>query len=282
MTGMKILIAVGITALFAAAQPRGVRVGAFLQQVRTNFTVADGLPAEDVSAVAVAVDGSVFAGTSRGLARFAGGKWHAVAAFRGAPVEALAARDTDVFVVSGGALWRLRQDQSVRLAALPQGVAARALSADGGLLLATDAGLFEFARGRLLAVESLNRLLEAGRDVRQVAQARDGRAAAATSSGLFVREGSGQWRRLYPRQGSRSWAPEDVRGVAFDSEGRLWFASVEGAGSYSAGQWMLYTGYEGLPYDDFTCVAAGERGVVWFGTRRGAIRFDGTNWEYRQ
>jgi len=150
------------------------------------------------------------------------------------------------------------------------------------MLLATTAGLFEFAGGRLLAVESLNRLLEAGREVRQVAQSRDGRAAAATSSGLFLRDGSGVWRRAYPRQGPRSWAPEDVRGVAFDAEGRLWCASVESVASYGAGQWTLYTGYEGLPYDDFTCVAAGAHRAVWFGTRRGAIRFDGANWEYRQ
>ena len=39
---------------------------------------------------------------------------------------------------------------------------------------------------------------------------------------------------------------------------------------------------DGLPYNDFTTVAAGERGVVWFGTRKGAIRFDGRTWEYRQ
>jgi len=38
---------------------------------------------------------------------------------------------------------------------------------------------------------------------------------------------------------------------------------------------------EGLPFNEFTTVAAGEKGVVWFGTTRGAIRFDGTNWEYR-
>src|SRR5262249_35717578 len=39
---------------------------------------------------------------------------------------------------------------------------------------------------------------------------------------------------------------------------------------------------DGLPYDDFTTMAAAENGAVWFGTRVGAIRFDGRNWEYRQ
>ncbi|MGB9605285.1 MAG: hypothetical protein ACPL88_05320, partial [Bryobacteraceae bacterium] len=58
--------------------------------------------------------------------------------------------------------------------------------------------------------------------------------------------------------------------------------SPQGAGCLDGERWRLYTGYESLPYDDFTTIAAGEAGVVWFGTRRGAIRFDGINWEYRQ
>ena len=39
------------------------------------------------------------------------------------------------------------------------------------------------------------------------------------------------------------------------------------------------TGEDGLPFDDFTTVAAGEPGVVWFGTTNGAIRYDGTTWQ---
>ena len=68
----------------------------------------------------------------------------------------------------------------------------------------------------------------------------------------------------------------------FDTRGRLWFASPQGVGCLDGGQWSLYTGYEGLPYNDFTTAAAGEEGVVWFGTRLGAIRFDGQRWSYRQ
>jgi ligand-binding sensor domain-containing protein len=61
------------------------------------------------------------------------------------------------------------------------------------------------------------------------------------------------------------WAPINVRGVAYDSRGRLWFASPQGVGCFDNG-WTLYTGAEGLPYNDFTTMAAGEAGVVWFGT----------------
>ncbi|MGC8883617.1 MAG: hypothetical protein ACP5UT_12340 [Bryobacteraceae bacterium] len=75
---------------------------------------------------------------------------------------------------------------------------------------------------------------------------------------------------------------KDVRGVVFDSRGRLWFCSPQGVGVQDGARWTLYTPAEGLPYDDFTAIAAGGDGSVWFGTRMGAIRFDGRHWSYRQ
>lgn len=106
----------------------------------------------------------------------------------------------------------------------------------------------------------------------------------ARKDGLFVRNAKGAWERQFPNDGAgRSWAPVDVRGAAYDAKGRLWFASPQGVGVRETdGKWKLYTGADGLPYDDFTAVAPGEDGVIWFGTRIGAIRFDGKTWEYRQ
>jgi len=266
-----------------AAAPAALAAGegTFLQQVRTVYTVEQGLPSDDVRSLAAARDGTVYAGTALGLARRAGGRWEAVKEFAGAPVEALAAGDEELLVAFRGGLWRWRTGRAQRLAALPAGVALRGLAAGGPVLMGTSGGLYELAGERAAPVEALNRLLGAEREIRQVAVA-GGRAAVAAAAGLYVKDGGGGWRALQPRQGGRSWAPADVRGVAFDKEGGLWFASPQGVGRLAGGAWTLYTGYEGLPYDDFTAVAAGEPGVVWFGTRRGAIRFDGRQWEYRQ
>jgi hypothetical protein len=104
----------------------------------------------------------------------------------------------------------------------------------------------------------------------------------AADSGLYVQQSGETWNRVFPADGNRSWAPVDVRGVTYDSEGRLWFASPQGVGCLDGDDWTLYTGDDGLPYNDFTCIAAGQDGAVWFGTHIGAIRFDGESWEYRQ
>ena len=104
--------------------------------------------------------------------------------------------------------------------------------------------------------------------------------AVGTEHGLYLSDNAGQ-RQLFPSQGSRRWAPTHVS-VAFDGNGRLWFASRQGAGCLFDGEWSLYTGADGLPYDDLTSVDCTESGTVWFGTTMGAIRFDGRRWSYRQ
>ncbi len=158
---------------------------------------------------------------------------------------------------------------------------------NGEVYARTAAGAAKFVAGKWVAAAfpqqkrvDLAGLANAAQ-VRHSAASPDGRAAAATADGLYLRDSSGAWTPLYPREGQRSWAPVDIRGVVFDARGRLWFASPQGAGVL-AQSWTLYTGAQGLPYDDFTTIAAGEDGVVWFGTHRGAIRFDGAAWEYRQ
>ena len=109
------------------------------------------------------------------------------------------------------------------------------------------------------------------------AQSRDGRRAEVTDKGLLL-----QGKVITPQEGDRSWALTNVKGVAFDKQDRLWFASPQGAGVYDGKSWKLYTGTEGLPYNGFTTMQAAPDGSVWFGTDRGAIHFDGKTWEYRQ
>lgn len=109
------------------------------------------------------------------------------------------------------------------------------------------------------------------------ARAKDGRRAEIKDGALYLNGAL-----VSPQQGDRSWALRDVKGVAFDTKDRLWFASRQGAGVFDGKAWTLYTGAEGLPYNGFTTMRAAPDGSVWFGTDRGAIHFDGGTWEYRQ
>jgi hypothetical protein len=116
--------------------------------------------------------------------------------------------------------------------------------------------------------------------VRSVAK-HDAEIAVAAENGLFTGDGR-RWTMVLPQDGQIRWAPIDVRAVVYDSDGRLWFACPQGVGfRRGTDEWTLLTGSEGLPFNDFTCMAAGRTGV-WFGTTNGAIRYSDGTWEFRQ
>lgn len=128
--------------------------------------------------------------------------------------------------------------------------------------------------------ERLKKFVGGALDIRDVA-AYQGEVAAAADTGLFLDDGN-SWQMVLPQQDTTRWAPVDVRAVVYDNEGRLWFAAPQGVGCrISEDEWQLFTGNEGLPYNDFTCMASGPEGV-WFGTTNGAIRYYNGHWSFRQ
>lgn len=117
-------------------------------------------------------------------------------------------------------------------------------------------------------------------DIRAVVEHR-GELAVAANTGLYIAE-NGHWRMALPRQGTVRWAPLDVRAVAYDPSGTLWFASPQGVGfRISEEEWRLFTGADGLPFNDFTCMASGTD-EIWFGTVNGAIHYRNGSWAFRQ
>jgi len=117
-------------------------------------------------------------------------------------------------------------------------------------------------------------------DIQDIAIA-NGRVYAKTSAGVSV-FAAGKWTasadaaQVIFREGSAKLGAADANGI-------VWVAHVEAVERRGEGRVKAYTAADGLPYDDFTSVAVAPDGsAVWFGTHKGAIRFDGTTWEYRE
>ncbi len=287
----KLSLALAITAClavpgaaFGADASKCIDVGTFPQEVRTFHQTQNGLIDNDVLSVAVAEDGVVYAGTAKGLCALRDGKWAAVEGFSGAPVPLVAAGHGQMpMAVFQGSLRVITTGAA--LASLPPTASTpdqlNCLTMAGGIYLGTAKGLFRLNVNRFVPVTGLNELLEGDLSVRAIAAGPNGELAVAAAAGLFYSTDGKNWQALYPKAGKRSWAPSDVRGVAFDAAGKLWFASPQGCGALQDG-WTLYTGQEGLPYDDFTSITASPDGKVWFGTKMGALHFDGDHWAYRQ
>jgi hypothetical protein len=118
--------------------------------------------------------------------------------------------------------------------------------------------------------------------IKQVAVSPSGTIFVASSTGLWEQSASG-WQQLVARDlVGRLWTDSEVLGVGFDSQNSLWFASKAGAARRGADGWKFYEGKDGVPWTDFTGIAAGPKGEVWFATHLGAIRYDKGEWHYRQ
>mgnify|MGYP000442275919 CR=1 FL=1 len=101
-------------------------------------------------------------------------------------------------------------------------------------------------------------------------------------NGLYlVNEKGNEFETLIPQDENYSWNPRDVAALAVDTEGNLWAGMHEGVGKFDGKSWKLFTGEEGLPYNQFTCASSGPNGEVWFGTEKGAIRVRDDYFYYR-
>ncbi|MCL4216190.1 MAG: hypothetical protein KJ052_04185 [Candidatus Hydrogenedentes bacterium] len=260
-----------------------MEVGVYGQEVSRFHTVDDGLPSNDTLSIAVTADGVCYAGTASGLAVLRDGAWQSDDAFAGEAVTAVAVTAKgDVLVAAKGAVYLRRGDGAFeQFGALPLEARGKNLfdlsATDSSPLIASENGLFAGPD----ADGELHELLESSKSVRQVAVGPATALAVAAADGLFLKLRGADWRRLTPEEGPNRWAVADVRAVAFDEDGRLWFASPQGVGRLGD-EWTLFTGAEGLPYNDFTSMAAGAEGRVWFGTHLGAFYFDGEDFRYRQ
>jgi hypothetical protein len=276
------------TVIVASAEVPSVTVATYLEETSQTFGVTDGLPSNDVLAVAAYGPDSVYAGTAAGLAHFDGDRWEIVEGLQGAPVDRVVVdrQDERVVLVFRGSVFGVGENGTQPIAELPTDLSTpgtvRALASAGGRVLIGGArGLRARVGPGFVEETGFAEQVGGVTDVRDIAVAADGRVAVAAQAGLFLREGDA-WRVLYPHDERRSWAPRDVRAVDFDSRGRLWFGSAQGAGSLDGQSWTLYEGRDGLPDNRFTCLTGAPAGAVWFGTERGAIRYDGPEWRYRQ
>jgi hypothetical protein len=258
-------LAVAIMAWVSVATLGGSPVPAsqlFRQEVAVQYRPGNGLPSTVPQLLELAGDGSprVFANGS--WLELVQGSWRIRPELSGAADNQFKLADASNQVVTVDVSWR-----QVR----------QILRRNASLWLATDAQVFEVAAGQARTVGWISQSR-----LRQIAVSPEGQLHAAAETGLFHQTAQG-WQAISIADGQgRSWAVQDVLGVAFDSLGRLWFASKAGAGCRSTNGWRFFEGKDGLPWNDFTGVFPAPNGSLWFGTRLGAIGYLGGEWSYRQ
>ena len=244
-----------------------------------TFGVADGLASNDVRALAVAPDGTLWAAADtplRGLSRYGPGGWQMVACPTAAPPSAdvrdAAQTPTAVWLATprgisrfDGATWRTYDARD----GLPD-APVNALAAAGEVVYAaTDAGIARFDGA---ALDGRWRMISA-------APARD--LAIAPNGDLWATDGLAVALVGEDAAGALP-LPTTVRGLAATDDA-VWLATPDGVLRYD-GNWTVFTTDDGLPALDVTAIGAAADGRVWAATSGSAngidiVWFDGRRWQ---
>lgn len=261
------------------------------QVVRTFFTQADGLPSDEITSMAASKDGSVWAGTAAGLARWTGQGWESQGVDAGLPggkvTLVYADRQGRVWASFPGGLYRFengawRKDWDDEVVAMTEDESDRlfAATASQSLTLLSDGRWQEIAANRRF-------------QVRGMAAYGHGNVLLATDHGLMVLYGKRRdwaegrvsgptrdgWKPV--RKESSRAASNDLRSIIADRWGHVWIATERGVSIYDdASNWYHLDGSGGLPHEDVRVIAEGPDGEKWFGTTGGAARLKDGQWKF--
>ncbi|HEX8573138.1 MAG TPA: hypothetical protein VF759_10355 [Allosphingosinicella sp.] len=243
----------------------------------TTWRMADGLPSDDVRAVAADARGAMWFATAAGLAeRRPDGTFTTFTTGDGLSSDDL----RDLALLDDGSLWTATPAGiSVRdpagaisvIAAAPNGLAdddVVAVAADGlgNAWAATAAGVSRRgAGGRWRSWTSADGL-PAGA-ARRIAAGPASQAALATAAGVAIFDGS-RWQSFGTADGLPS---ADSRGVAWSPDGRLFAATAAGLAIWDGRRWQRRGVADGLPADDLRSVAALPDGRLALGTVSGIV-----------
>lgn len=277
-TTLKITVLLGLLGLWALPAP-GATNEAIPYTVRM-WQADDGLPQNEVQALAQTGDGYLWVGTREGLARFDGVRFSMVEE-PGAP-ELKRGSITALCVLREGSLWvGVEGHGLLRLG--PGGVLQRLSKAeglpsneprcllearDGSLWVGTEGGLSRYHQGKLTNYTVRQGLGD--NSVRAICEDRHGVLQIATKRGLSSLSQDGTIKTL---NFGGSWNSNALRAVCAERRsGRLWVGSTDGLHSLAGKHHSFYNLGEGLPHRIINSICEDHIGQIWIGTYGGLVR----------
>lgn len=244
----------------------------FPQYSSRIWQAESGLPHDSVNCICQTKDGYLWIGTERGLARFDGVTFDALAppevpALKNAAIGALSqTRDGSLWIgtahhglvcFKGGKFSVYRQAQGL----VGDSVQGLTETSDGALWIGTTDGLSCWRNGRFTNFTRADGLGE--NSVRAISEDRQGNIWVVSSVGLYRLRDGGFVRDTHRIGGG-------LRMIWFEEDGALWLgASRVGAARFAEGQRKLFCATNGLPDDLLTTLYRDREGRMWVGTMGG-------------
>ncbi len=199
-----------------------------------SYSVADGLPHENVWTLCEGPDRAIWVGTDGGLSRFANGHWES---------------------------WKTEQGLS------RNNIRALAVDREGTVWIGTGEGLNSLRNGKVTRQPIPGDWFEA--KIRVILPTRDGALWVAGAAGLHRLSG-GERTKFTTAEGL---ANNDVRALLEDSADRLWIGTFGGGlQCYEHGRFTTYSTTNGLASGFVWALHQDVEGSLWIGTESGLHR----------
>lgn len=208
-------------------------------RIRT-YTVTDGLPTDQLSALALDAQGSLWIGTwGGGVSRLSEGHFTSISSEGG---------------LSGDQIWSIYADR------------------EGSIWVGTWVGGLNRFSNRAFVVFGAPEGLSHD-NVRAVMHARDGSAWVTTAGGGVNRIEGGRVTRIQRKDGLPS---NETSTILEDQDGSVWVGTYGAGLAHLRGRRLdTYTKAHGLPTNDVRALYQDRAGVLWVGTTSGVARLSG-------
>jgi ligand-binding sensor domain-containing protein len=213
----------------------------------TDFSTENGLPSDEISAMAVTPDGAIWFGTlSSGIARFDGETWAYYKASNG-----LISNDVRAMAVApNGNLWVGTGEHGVSVF---DGIKWTTFKSQGNAPKEFVGTISILPDGEILLSSSSNGIAK-----------------------LIQYDGTNWEDYPMPWEGKGEY----VMDMALSPNHEMWFATeFDGLYRLRKEEWIKYTSETGLISNQLLCVDITPDGSVWLGTAQGIAHFDGESWD---
>jgi ligand-binding sensor domain-containing protein len=237
----------------------------------TTFTVRDGLPANTVTALALAPNGGVWAATPKGLAVFGQERWTTLAHD---DVRQLAIDPQgNLWALTDAGLTQLEASGLVPVSGAPSTIIRALAATQTGVWLATDSGVARLVNGEWQVYTIQDGL--ASNDVTALALGPDGQLWAGfadASLGFNTFDGE-HWQ---PSALSPTLLNDDVTDILAAPDGEVWIATIGALTRYDGTEWRSLTIDNGLPFEHINQIAYAYDSI-WIASGEGLARYDGAS-----
>jgi signal transduction histidine kinase/ligand-binding sensor domain-containing protein len=247
-----------------------------------RYTRESGLPSDSVQCVMTMRDGSVWAGTDKGLVRL-GEKLTVFGAAQGMPIEDVRAmtqaKDGTIWVAGAGnqicsfdgEKWTTH---SLHALSAQSGAHAMVFGKEGAIWIGTNAGLIRYADGHETLLTVKDGLPDDS--VYCLFQGADDTLWVGTRNG-FSRYYRGEFANFDAADGL---SQSNVYAIYEDREKSLWVGTKHGLNEFNDRRTVPFTVREGLPSNNIGALCNDSAGGIWVGTLgAGLSHFDGRHFQ---